>query len=181
MALSAEISVPIREMKTVRRMTHALCSRRHLQQALGAVWLFDGLLQLQPSMWTQNLVTGIMQPATQGQPAVVGATLTPMVHLASRFVVPTNATILLAQVAVGLCLLSGRFVRPALMVSVVWALGVWYWGEGLGMVLTGQASVLTGAPGAVLLYAVLGLAAYPPRDGGRELLSRKRLRWLLAA
>ena len=31
------------------------------------------------------------------------------------------------------------------------------------MLLTGQASVLTGAPGPVLLYALLGLGAYPTR------------------
>ena len=60
------------------------------------------------------------------------------------------------------------------------------------MLLTGTGSVLTGAPGAVLLYPLLGLAVYPrkrskasskeaaawTRDDG--LLSRSVLRWVLA-
>jgi hypothetical protein len=42
---------------------------------------------------------------------------------------------------------------------------VWYLGEGLGGLLGGSSSLLTGAPGAALLYAVLALAAWPRRDG----------------
>ena len=52
-------------------------------------------------------------------------------------------------------------MRPALAVSFVWALGVWVIGEGLGMLLTGTASALTGAPGSVLIYGLIGLMAWP--------------------
>jgi hypothetical protein len=31
-----------------------------LHRILGAIWLLDGLLQLQPSMFTTNLTNGIM-------------------------------------------------------------------------------------------------------------------------
>jgi hypothetical protein len=48
-------------------------------------------------------------------------------------------------------------------VSFVWALGIWVIGEGMGMLLTGTASALTGAPGSVLLYGLLGLMAWPRR------------------
>ena len=34
-------------------------------------------------------------------------------------------------------------------------------GEGLGMLLTGSASALTGAPGSALLYGLIGLMAWP--------------------
>ena len=52
--------------------------------------------------------------------------------------------------------------------SFAWALGVWFFGEGLGMVLTGTASALTGAPGSVLLYGLLGLMAWPAARGARR-------------
>lgn len=52
------------------------------------------------------------------------------------------------------------------------------------MLLTGQASVLTGAPGAVLLYPLLGLLVYPRRvstsSGPAYLLSRERFHLVLA-
>jgi hypothetical protein len=38
---------------------------------------------------------------------------------------------------------------------------VWTVGEGFGMLLTGHASPLSGAPGAALLYAVIGLLVWP--------------------
>lgn len=159
-----------------------LISRRRVQQILGALWLLDGLLQLQPSMFTARLIDGVMLPAASGQPALIAATLQPMIRLFAHFLAPANATIALVQIILGVCLLGGRFARPILAVSVFWSLGVWYWGEGLGMLLTGQASALTGAPGPVLFYAILALAAWPPSgDGGRNPLPRVSLRRLLAA
>jgi len=38
---------------------------------------------------------------------------------------------------------------------------VWWFGEGLGMVLTGDASPVNGAPGAVILYALLAVLLWP--------------------
>jgi hypothetical protein len=52
--------------------------------------------------------------------------------------------------------------------SVAWSLAIWWLGESLGGIFTGAASPLTGAPGAVLLYALLALLAWPARAGDRE-------------
>jgi hypothetical protein len=62
---------------------------------------------------------------------------------------------------IGLGLLHRRTVKAALALSFAWALIVWWFGEGLGMLVTGTANPLTGAPGAVLPYAVVGLLAWP--------------------
>jgi hypothetical protein len=59
-----------------------------------------------------------------------------------------------------------RTARIALIASIVWALGVWYTGEGLSGLASGHASLLTGAPGSALLYAVLAAAAWP--NGARN-------------
>ncbi len=50
---------------------------------------------------------------------------------------------------------------PRSAVSFAWVLGIWVIGEGLGMLLTGNATALTGAPGSVLLYGLIGLMAWP--------------------
>jgi hypothetical protein len=65
----------------------------------------------------------------------------------------------------GAGILYARTARRALAASVVWALLVWYLGEGLGGLAGGSSSLLTGAPGAALLYAVLALVASPLHDG----------------
>jgi hypothetical protein len=54
-------------------------------------------------------------------------------------------------------------VRVALGASIVWALGVWWFGEGLGEVLTPGASPVNGAPGAVIIYALLAVLLCPRR------------------
>ena len=58
-------------------------------------------------------------------------------------------------------LLFRRTARPALVVSFAWAFVVWWFGEGFGMIPMGMASPLTGAPGAVLLYGLIGLLVWP--------------------
>ncbi|HEY3608977.1 MAG TPA: copper chaperone PCu(A)C, partial [Pseudonocardiaceae bacterium] len=50
--------------------------------------------------------------------------------------------------------------------SVAWGLAVWYLGEGAGGIAGGHASLLTGAPGAVLLYVVLAAIVWPARVPG---------------
>ena len=57
--------------------------------------------------------------------------------------------------------------RFALALSIVWALIVWWSGEAFGMLFMSMASPLTGAPGAVSLYGLLALIAWPNgRPGG---------------
>jgi hypothetical protein len=66
------------------------------------------------------------------------------------------------QLAIGAGLIAGRrWVKAALVLSFGWAFVVWWFGEGLGMIAMGGASPLTGAPGAVLLYALVGVIVWP--------------------
>ncbi len=65
------------------------------------------------------------------------------------------------QVAIGLGLLYRRTTKPALAVSFAWAFIVWWFGEAFGMLFMNMANPLTGAPGAVLLYALIGLMVWP--------------------
>jgi len=98
-----------------------------------------------------------------GQPAPIAWFLTHMGHFLSPHIAVWNTFFALIQLCIGTGLLFRRTVRPALVVSFFWAFGVWVLGEGLGMLFTGTATALTGAPGSVFIYGCLGLMAWPRR------------------
>ena len=171
-----------------------LLSRKTLQRVLGVLWLIDGIIQLFPQMWTMNMVNGIMKPMLQGQPGIFEPSLQYIVNQTTLHLFEVNLLISVVQICLGLgfLLLSERFVKWLVLASIVWAIVVWYGGEGMNMLFTGTASILTGAPGAVLLYPLLGLAVIPRthptsatksttrRAGDDGLLSRRVLRYVLA-
>jgi hypothetical protein len=131
------------------------------QVVLGLIWLLDGLLQLQPYMFGKTFITGVILPTAAGQPGIIGAPITWIANLIEPHVVLFNAAAAAIQITIGAGLLYRRTVKPALLVSFGWALGVWLSGEGLGMLFTGTANPLTGTPGAALLYIVAGLICWP--------------------
>src|ERR1700736_4397671 len=171
-----------------------LLSRKTLQRILGALWLIDGLLQLQPLMFTGNMINSIMRPMLNGQPGFVEPSLQYIVTQTTLHLAAVNIVIAIVQILLGLgfLLLSGRWVKDLVIASIVWAFIVWYGGEGMNMLFTGTASILSGAPGAVLLYPLLGLAVYPRKKsatsaqgaarkaGDDGLLSRRLLRYILS-
>jgi len=149
---------------------------RLIQQVLGAFWILDGVLQLQPFMFSNGMLTQIIEPSAQGQPDVVGHSIIFMSNLLQPLLVPANAAFAIGQLLIGLGLLvSRRTVKAALVASFVWVPVVWWFGEGLGMLLTGVASPLTGAPGAVLLYGLVGLLVWPKESPHDGLADRRRL------
>jgi hypothetical protein len=138
-------------------------SARAIQIALGVLWLIDAALQFQPSMFTHQLVTDIILPNVHGQPQPVSWSITTAGDLFSHGTASWNAAFAVVQLAIGVGLLLRRFVRPALIVMFAWCFGVWWIGEGFGGLLAGTASPLTGSPGAVALYAVIGILVWPRR------------------
>jgi hypothetical protein len=140
--------------------------RRGIHVALGVAWLADGALQLQPVMFTRNFVTQILMPATMGSPAGVSGPALAFSKLVLHDPAGWDAAFAVTQLLLGAGLLWRRSVRAALAASIGWALAVWWFGESLGGVLSGTASPLTGAPGAVILYALLAVLAWPRRGAG---------------
>ena len=142
-------------------------TRRHLQLSLGALWLLDGALQCQPIMFSQEFSRQILAPAGVGQPTALAEPLRVVGALVSAHPALANGTFALIQIILGIGLLTRRFGRASLAVSIVWALSVWIVGEGLGGLATG-ATLLTGAPGAAVLYALLAVLAWPSRKLGGD-------------
>jgi hypothetical protein len=136
-------------------------TRRGLQLALAALWLLDAALQFQPYMFTRAFAYDSISPAADGQPGFVAAPVHFASHLIAAHPIAMNAAFALVQLALAAGLVVRRTSRLALVASLGWSASVWWLGEGLGGLATGHAMLLTGAPGAVLLYAVIALAALP--------------------
>lgn len=144
-----------------------LLSKQTLRRILGILWLIDGLFQLQPHMFTMDLINGVMAPIVQSQPGPVAVNLQWIVAVATQHIVLLNLIVTIVQIALGFLLIIGYRVRETVIASVFWSLIVWYGGEGMNMLFTGQASILTGAPGAVLLYPLLGFLVYPRKTSSQ--------------
>ncbi len=155
---------------------HSTASRfrvttRGIQIALGVIWLLDGLFQFKSFMFTHNIITEVFAPAAEKQWSIVGGPMKTFDSFYGRDLTLWNSLSGEIQVAIGLALIcSRRLVKPALVVSFGWALVVWWFGEGFGGLTSNtMPSPLMGAPGAVILYAIIGLLVYPTaREEGRS-------------
>jgi hypothetical protein len=146
----------------------ALDTRRWLQLGLAALWLTDALLQVQSVMFSETFGQALAATAP-GNPAIIADPITWSVRLIEAHPTWTNATFATVQLFLALGIAWRPTVKLALAASVAWSLGVWWIGEGLGGVLNGTASPVTGAPGAVILYALLAVLLWPTgRDGPFE-------------
>jgi hypothetical protein len=143
-------------------------TRSGLRITLGLIWLLDGALQFQSFMYSHGFLKEVIEPNAAMQPAWIGNSIISAAHFAGHNLVLWDTVFGLIQVAIGLGLLFRATVRPALLASFGWVLVVWWFGEGFGMIPMGMASPLTGAPGAVLLYGLIGLLVWPTGEAERN-------------
>ena len=149
-----------------------LLTQRRLQVTLGLFWLLDAALQFQPYMFTKAFVANFLAMNAMYQPHAIGELIITTARFLILHAAAWNALFATVQLAIAAGLLWRRTVRLALAVSFAWVLGVWAIGEGFGALLTGIATLPGGAPGAVLLYGLIGLLVWPrahqslPPSGG---------------
>jgi hypothetical protein len=141
-------------------------ARRLLQLTLAGIWLLDGVLQYQSFMFSRGF-SQMLAGTASGNPGVVASPINWNATLVEHHAVLLDSIFATIQVLLAIGIAWRPTVRPALAVSIAWALGVWWFGEGLGMVLTGSASPVNGAPGAVIIYALLAVLLWPADRPGR--------------
>jgi len=160
--------------RTERRITESVIAyfwsdnARRVQTVLGLIWLLDGGLQFQSFMYGKGFIQ-LLQGLTAGQPHWVASSVNWGATTLQSQQTLFNTLFALVQVAIGIGLLYRPTVKPALVLSFGWALVVWWFGEAFGMMFMAttpmggapMASALTGAPGAVLLYALIGAVVWP--------------------
>ena len=151
-------------------------ARALLRIGFGVIWLFDGLLQAQPQM-AGGLADQVIKPTAATSPGWVQSLVNYGVNLWDYHPIAAAASSVWIQVGIGLWLIFARrgwSVRLAGLSSVAWGLIVWAFGEAFGAIFAPGLTVLFGAPGAVLIYAIAGgLVALPERAWEGE--SRIRL------
>ncbi len=174
--------IPGRSIGAWARSYFASDARRAIVTALGALWLLDGLLQLQPYMYSAGGFVSLIREGASGQPQWLAASIGWASNLFAQDPALWNTAFAVIQIAIGVGLLYRPTVKPALALSFAWALVVWWVGEAFGFLLMQMtsASPLTGAPGAAVLYLLIAAAVWPARRPG-GLLGVRGLRWAWAA
>lgn len=136
---------------------------------LATIWLLDGVLQLQAYFFTKAFGTQFIPMNASGNPYAIARPITWSAAVIAHHAVPADSIFALVQVVIGLGIAWRPTLKLALAGSIAWAVGVWWVGEGLGGVLSGAANPVNGAPGAVIIYALLAVLLWPSdRQGSRS-------------
>jgi cytochrome oxidase Cu insertion factor (SCO1/SenC/PrrC family) len=153
-------------------------ARRLLRIGFGVLWIFDGLLQAQPAM-AAGTPSQVIEPTAASSPLWVQHLVNWAGATWSYHPIQASASVVWIQIGIGAWLIaaaSGRTSRLAGLVSAGWGLVVWVFGESFGGIFAPGLTVLFGAPGAVILYVVAGIAVALPRrwwetaQAGRRIL-----------
>ncbi len=134
---------------------------------LGIFWVIDGILQFQPKMFTQLFPLKVLYPLISAQPIFLRLLIHTGINIFSSHLIIFNVLAASLQLLVGLILIIPDlkdFRITALYISIIWALIVWVFGQGLGMIFTGSASFYTGAPGSAILYIIIAIFLLFPKS-----------------
>ena len=142
--------------------------RRALQLVLATLWLADGILQLQSFFFTKSFGLQMISGMSQGNPSVVARPIAWSGATIGHHAVLTDAFFAVAQTTIAVAIAWRPTVKIGLSVSIAWAVGVWWVGEGLGGVLNGTANPVNGAPGAVMIYGLLAVLLWPRDRPGQN-------------
>src|SRR5450755_2430153 len=140
--------------------------RMLLRVGFGLIWIFDGLLQAQPSM-VVGLPSRVIQPGAATSPAWVQHLVNWAGTSWSYHPVQAAAATVWIQVGIGCWMLAarrGRWSQLAGLAGLGWGLTVWVFGEAFGGIFAPGLTWLFGAPGAAAFYCVAGgMIALPER------------------
>ncbi len=140
--------------------------RRLLRIAFGLIWIFDGLLQAQPSM-PLGMTSQVIEPTAATSPVWVQHLVNAGATIWSNHPITAPASAVWIQVGLGVWLIvapRGYWSRLAGLAAGFWGIIVWIFGESFGGVFAPALTWAFGAPGAVLFYSFAGLLiALPER------------------
>ncbi|MCI0183235.1 sulfocyanin-like copper-binding protein [Sulfoacidibacillus ferrooxidans] len=142
-----------------------LLGRSFLWYGLAALWFIDGLLQIQPPMASSMFVDMVLAPVLAGQPAFYLRMMGQGIQLWTDHQLLSAVFAAIIQLAIAVLLFVGKdkwLGKAGLWISIFWGLLVWIFGEGLGGILTGNPSFITGSPGSVTLYVVSAIFLLMP-------------------
>lgn len=153
-------SVPPRAVSPVSAAAgraRQMAARHALWLGLAFLWTFNAVLKLQPAMFTPALFVNVLGPTTvDDQPPWLQHLLMHFDRMWVHHTAVGDALVFVVEGTIATLLWFGprrAAGRWGLVLSAAWALLVWAVGEGFGSLFTPDASVLSEAPGAGLIYA----------------------------
>ena len=136
-------------------------ARRRLQLLLAWLWLLDGMLKLQPYMFTKNFAPMTLGDAEDGAPFWLADPINWAKRIVGDHPVGTMIVFALVEIAIGLAIAYRPTLKYGLIACLCWVPFLWFFAEGLGGLTTSAAGPLTGAPGASILYGLLAVLLWP--------------------
>ena len=140
-------------------------ARRTMQLVLATFWLLDGLLQLQSFFFTKSFGLQMISGMSSGNPSVIARPIAWSGTAIGHHAVLTDSIFAVIQIAIGFLIAWRPTVKIGLAAAIIWSAAVWWVGEGLGGVVNGAANPVNGAPGAVILYALVAVLLWPKDRG----------------
>jgi hypothetical protein len=142
---------------------------------LATVWLLDAVLQIQPFMFTRgaNGFSGMLSGTAAGNPGWIAHTITWNSSIVYHQPILTDTLFAGIQFLIAFGLVWPRTCKPALALSIVWSVAVWWFGEGLGAVFTGGGTPFGGGPGGVLFCAVLAVLLWPSNGSDKPFVAAR--------
>ncbi len=143
-------------------------ARRRLQLVLAGLWVLDGVLKLQPFMFTKDVGPMTIGDAGTGAPNWLADPMNWVQKIIVNHPVGPMVVFALAELAVGFAIAYRPTVRYGLIACLCWVPFLWFLAEGLGG-LTADSGPFGGAPGASILYGLLAVLLWPTdRPGTSE-------------
>jgi hypothetical protein len=149
--------------------------QRTYRLILATVWLLDAVLQIQPFMFSRGPdgFSGMLNGTAAGNPSWIAHAITWNASLVYHQPILTNSAFAGIQFLIAFGIIYRRTCKPALVLSIVWSLGVWWFGEGLGAIFSGGDTTLGGGPGGVLFYALLAVLLWPSPGSDRPFVAAR--------
>lgn len=155
--------------------------RARAGQALAALWSLDALLKLQPHMFTPALFVNVLGPvAVDDQPPWFASMLDAVDRVWVRHMALADLAVFAVEASIALLLWWGPARRPGrigLWLLLAWLAVVWVFGEGMGGLVSGDASILSEAPGTTVFYAATAVALLAPLQAWQGGRVAQGLRW----
>ncbi len=123
-------------------------------------WFVDGLLKFRPGLADRGEEAYSFAMTAMGSPVPIARAILDVGRLLLQH--PGLWWGLgVVELAIGIALVMGRVTRVALAASALLAMLIWVLGEGFEGLSAGATSIVTGFPGAALLYAILAVLIWP--------------------
>ncbi len=149
--------------------------QRTYQLVLATLWLLDAVLQLQPFLFSRgpNGFSGMLTGVAAGNPGWIAHSIAWNGSVVYHHPILTNTAFAGIQFVIAFGIVWQRTCKAALALSIAWAVGVWWFGEGLGAVFSGGATPLAGGPGGVLFYGLVAVLLWPSHGSDRPFVAAR--------